>query len=140
MRILVTALIQSIPDFLNVAVFLLFIFIIFAILGVFEYNGILYNRCRLTPDPVGQDLWPINDNITRVCTIDGSGMFSCPAGNYCGNPDRLSSLANEGISDDDQIDYGILNFDNLATSLLTVFSMVTTVGWTPIMLNLMDCD
>jgi len=75
-----------------------------------------------------------------VCSLDGSGIFSCPQGNYCGNPDVLTSFANEGIGDDDQIDYGILNFDNLASSLLTVFSMVTTVGWTPVMLNLMDSD
>lgn len=48
MRKLVSALILSIPNFANVSVFLLFVFVLFSILGLHNYGYIPYNRCRLT--------------------------------------------------------------------------------------------
>jgi len=38
------------------------------------------------------------------------------------------------------INYGITNFDDLASSLLSVFQIISTDGWSVFMFNLMDAD
>ena len=40
----------------------------------------------------------------------------------------------------DYLNYGITNFDNLGTSLLTVFQMITSETWYQQLINLMDVD
>ena len=45
LRKLINALVVVLPDMANVGLFLIFGFIIIAILGVNQYNGLLYNRC-----------------------------------------------------------------------------------------------
>ena len=65
----ISALIQAIPGFLNVVAFLLFIFILFAILGLYQYAGIFDNKCRTTPLPVNSTYWPTDPSLPdRVCT------------------------------------------------------------------------
>mmetsp|Transcript_7401 Transcript_7401/g.6677 ORF Transcript_7401/g.6677 Transcript_7401/m.6677 type:complete len:187 (-) Transcript_7401:164-724(-) len=44
----IQALINSLPGLFNVAVFLLFIISLFAILGLQQFSGVLYFKCRLT--------------------------------------------------------------------------------------------
>ncbi len=46
MRKLIKALINSIPDFTNVIVFIVFVFLLFATVGLHQYNGAFYNACR----------------------------------------------------------------------------------------------
>ena len=122
MKKLVGALIQSLPDFFNVAIFLGFIFILFAILGVHQYNGVLYNRCRYNPEPEGQNFWRQVESIPRVCTKTDSGNYACPEGYYCGNPaDYNINLEYDNVTTNPTINYGITTFDNAAVSLLTVF-------------------
>ena len=67
----VTALIQSIPDFFNVVIFLLFVFILFAILGTHQYNGMFYNECRFSPVPEAPNSWLVDYNVSRVCSKTG---------------------------------------------------------------------
>jgi hypothetical protein len=54
---LILALIKSIPDFANVVVFLIFMFLLFAAFGLHQYNGSYYNACRLSPEPESPDSW-----------------------------------------------------------------------------------
>ena len=61
MRKLVASLKKSIPALVNVVFFLVFIFILFGIMGTANYSGALYARCRIseTPITVGDHLeWP----------------------------------------------------------------------------------
>jgi len=39
MKKLIQALIQSLPDFANVGAFLVYVFILFATMGLHQYNG-----------------------------------------------------------------------------------------------------
>ncbi len=48
------------------------------------------------------------------------------------------SLSSENVSDNQLIDYGFLNFDNLGLWLIQVFRIVTLEGWSQIMYNYMD--
>lgn len=75
MKKLVSALLKSLPDFGNVAVFLLFIFLLFAILGCHQYNGVLYNACRINASPESSHSWAINQTESRVCSPDSTGDF-----------------------------------------------------------------
>lgn len=59
MKKLIQALIHSLPDFANVGTFLVYVFILFAIMGLHQYSGVYYNICRYDQDPVnGTWAWP----------------------------------------------------------------------------------
>ena len=57
MRQLVSALISSLPELGNVTIFLGFVFILFGILGLQQFNGIVYSRCRMTEKPLEDGTW-----------------------------------------------------------------------------------
>jgi hypothetical protein len=80
MKTLIQALIRSIPQFANVVVFLLFMFILFAIIGLHQYNGSFYNACRLQSYPESSTSWEVDVTEGRVCSTSGLGSFICPAG------------------------------------------------------------
>lgn len=70
---------------------MLFIFLLFGILGVQQFKGVFYQRCRETPYPINDTVtglaahWPIDYEVERLCTIDGSGSFQCPKNKEPGN-------------------------------------------------------
>ena len=88
MKRLIGTLLSSLPRLANVVVFILFIFFLFGILGVKLFQGVLYQRCRLTEEPnplTGPNaLWAFDEE--RLCSKDGSGLHECPAGYTCGAP------------------------------------------------------
>lgn len=57
MKKLIAALIQSLPDFANVGIFLVYVFILFATMGLHQYNGSLYNICRYKSEPESEAGW-----------------------------------------------------------------------------------
>lgn len=129
---LLVSLVKSLPDFVHVGVFMIFVFILFATMGVQQYSGMIYNTCRLTPYPDEQRLvWDIDPNIKRACTTSGAGNFECPAGLFCGNIQSYDYLLleNEHIERSEYLNYGITNFDHIGSSLLTVFQMITSETW-----------
>jgi hypothetical protein len=95
MKKLIQALIQSLPDFANVGTFLVYVFVLFATMGLHQYNGVLYNICRYSshPEP-GAEVWayPNTSQFKRVCSQSELGLFTCPDGYYCGNNDEHPEL------------------------------------------------
>lgn len=79
MKKLVSALLQTLPEFANVGMFLVYVFLLFAILGVHLYNGIFYNACRFSPKPESDTEWHIDDSVNRMCSKTGAGVFQCPS-------------------------------------------------------------
>lgn len=72
MRILIGALIKSLPALGNVVIFLSFICLLFAVLGLQLFSGAMYNRCRLTEEPLNMNdptdiHWPINWDVKTLC-------------------------------------------------------------------------
>jgi len=51
MKKLISALINSIPEFANVLTFLIFVLVLFATIGLHQYNGVFYNACRTSSEP-----------------------------------------------------------------------------------------
>jgi len=88
MKRLIGTLLSSLPRLANVVVFILFIFFLFGILGVKLFQGVLYQRCRLTEEPT-----PLTGPNARwefagdqLCAKDASGLHVCPTGLTCGAP------------------------------------------------------
>ena len=80
---------------MNVLFFLMFIFGIFAIFGVNQFNGDLYNRCRtteeiITDEETGEQVWPMVDFEGWLCVTDEScaAQVEEPALKLCGNPGK----------------------------------------------------
>jgi hypothetical protein len=130
MKSLVHTLFKALPDFLNVGVFLLFIFIIFGILGLHEYNGSFYYMCRTTEFPItdssGYRYWPMDSTQTTICSPDGSGEYICNPGTWCGSPvDYGISLDTDNVFSNSNINFGIGTFDNIGKSLILLWQVIT---------------
>ena len=140
MRRLMRSLIKSLPALANVIIFLLFIFMLFGILGIQQYNGSMYYFCRQTDAPVNGE-WAKTPDIERVCTADGLGQFKCPTGSYCGALEEYDiDLNKDNIKNTGFINYGITTFDNIGSGILTIFQIITLEGWVYIMYNHMDSN
>jgi hypothetical protein len=48
------------------------------------------------------------------------------------------SLEVDNVTSWDFIQYGYFNFDNIGTSILSVFRVITLEGWTGVMYNYLD--
>lgn len=135
MRKQISSLLGSLSPMLNAVLFLFFIFLLFGILGVQQFGGTMYNRCRFTEKPV-DGLWPYNEEIDRLCK-EGT----CPEGQFCRSPQDANLPASiDKPIDQVLIDYGVTTFDNILKAMVTVFQMITLEGWTKIMYNLMDSN
>ena len=53
---------------------ILFIYLIFGIIGLHLFRGLMENRCRLTPIPENGK-WLVNENHLKLC-----GYADCPKG------------------------------------------------------------
>ena len=58
MRRLIGSLLSSLPALGNAVLFMLFIFLLFGILGVQQFGGSTYQRCRFTELPNEDGTWP----------------------------------------------------------------------------------
>lgn len=75
---------------------------------------------------------------TAVCSSSHNRL--CPAGSFCNSRyvafDAGYQLDANNLAEDTEIyalNYGITNFDNFFTALLTIFQCITMEGWTKIM-------
>lgn len=73
MRRLISSLLASLPSLGNAVVFMMFVFLLFGILGVQQFGGTFYRRCRITPEkiegPDGNYTWPFDDT-EQLCALD----------------------------------------------------------------------
>ena len=101
MRKLVTTLLKSLPEIGNATVFILFMLILFSILGLQQFTGVIYYRCRTTAEPLNATYWEKSADFPRICSPWGDGLYSCPTGLYCGSPlDYGISLEDDGVYSD----------------------------------------
>jgi voltage-dependent calcium channel L type alpha-1D len=102
---------------LHIALLVLFVIIIYAIIGLELFSGKLHRSCFTNNTDKG--IWEIMDE-PNACGEDG---FECS--NV--GPDYFCKFYWEGPND------GITNFDNFGLSMLTVFQCVTLEGWTDVL-------
>jgi hypothetical protein len=135
----VSSLLDSLPDLANVVVFLLFLVVLFGILGLQLFMGVLENRCRLSSEPQGE-LWPADPKITVLCVEDDDS--TCPEkysfsplfylSLFCRNPSNHDISAQPLETFIPQLNYGYTNFDNIFWAVFTIFQSLTTEGWSSI--------
>ena len=99
LRIIVLALLKSVPLLRDALLVLGFFFLIFAIAGVQMFSGVLKRRC-IDIDTGARHLEDL------MCAPDGGQ--NCPEGYFCG---KMRENPN----------FGVTNFDNLFFSFITVF-------------------
>ncbi|EGR31551.1 hypothetical protein IMG5_107710 [Ichthyophthirius multifiliis] len=131
-KIIVSSLIESLPFLGNVFVFLLFVIIFFGIMGIQLFSDSNEFRCKFTENPIN-GIWETDITIERLCTI-----YKCPENKFCGS-NAIAGLQINNIEKNQQfLNYGYTQFDNLAQSIFTVFQIITTEGWTNILFTLID--
>jgi len=154
MRVITTAMMDSLGDLLNVGMLCLFFFFIFGIIGVQMYNGTMDGVCFIgenaTSRPVGWETmsfqdsfdeencaltnpidWPENSRAELLIS-EGDGRSCAPIvleegaviHRYCG---RMSS--GSGPFSGYGPSYGTGNFDNIGLAVLSIFTAITLEGW-----------
>jgi hypothetical protein len=136
----VKAVVKVLPDLANVGLFLIFTFMLTAMVGVSLYSGMLYNRCSI---PVDYDLYPIRyitDNSSqRACSKTGNGFYLCPENTICGDLTDYNRKPEDVLYDSGSY-MQVANFDNVGTAMLNIFHIFTSDGWNAQMFNLIDID
>lgn len=120
-----------------------FIYVVYAIFGITIWQGALHQRCYRTEKPYqlenGKYQWDTEINFSAIC----SSNFPCgiddgdpdnniaSAQTYCGNKfevrkddGSLYEFDNPNLYVDTEIEelfWGINNFDNLGSAMLTIF-------------------
>merc|ERR1719340_469688 len=106
LQIVMNAILMAIIPLINIALLVLFVIIIYAIIGLELFMGAFHKTCF--------------DEITGDMMEDPSpcgGLFICPNGTECRE-------YWEGPQ------WGITCFDNFGQAMLTVFQCITLEGWT----------
>ncbi len=58
----------------------------------------------------------------------------CPEGTFCGHPQQYHmDDVDDNISSNSRLFYGVISFDNIVLSILTVFQVLIIEGWSDIM-------
>ena len=130
LRMTLYNLIASFPalgkNYLTIALLM----VLYAILGLHMFSGMLENRCRSTKEPVN-GRWDLAENVMKsLC-----GTWKCPEGSYCGNPSDYGIEADVNEYDVIEFNFGITNFDNIIYSMLSVYHFLDSTGWSGITYN-----
>ena len=143
---IISSVIISIPSLVNALLFMCFIFLIFAILGMQVFSGVVYNRCRYPPILVSSisgvakyKAPPINEHI---CKDGKQGTYECPNGSHCVNFYDIPTYFNmndisieafdindEELQSNSWLYYGEFNFDNIVKCVMNVLGFMTIQNW-----------
>jgi len=120
LRVIVTTLFNTLPDLAQVAVVLTFMFLIFGIMGLQLFNGVLRNRC--VDSITGEAL----DDGEYICNPQPTGGGrACPSTAQC-------------LPVGDNLGNGVLHFDDIGHSLLAVYLIADMSGWAEMMYAVQD--
>ncbi|KAL7669231.1 hypothetical protein ACOME3_009896 [Neoechinorhynchus agilis] len=122
LHIVLNSIIRAMIPLLHIALLVLFVIIIYAIIGLELFCGALHKTCY-------------HNTTGEIATLDGEIV-------PCGDKKGYHCNEGEGLVCR-EIDWegpwhGIINFDNFGLSMLTVFQCITMEGWTSIMHKIND--
>lgn len=158
MRVITTAMIDSLGDLLNVGMLCLFFFFIFGIIGVQMYNGTMDGVCFIshnaTDRPIGWENTALNAGFedlfdTENCALTDKRdwpknvhdelLIKEGDGRAC-DPITLESgvvlhrycgrkMYGSGPDEGYGPSYGTGSFDNIGVAVLSIFTAITLEGW-----------
>ncbi|KAJ3602703.1 hypothetical protein NHX12_030452 [Muraenolepis orangiensis] len=115
LQVVLNSIIKAMVPLLHIALLVLFVIIIYAIIGLELFIGKMHATCYL---PGTVDL--IAEDDPAPCAISGHGR-QCPIN---------GTVCREGWHGPNG---GITNFDNFMFAMLTVFQCITMEGWTDVL-------
>ncbi|XP_033192335.1 ca[2+]-channel protein alpha[[1]] subunit D isoform X6 [Bombus vancouverensis nearcticus] len=119
LQVVLNSILRAMIPLLHIALLVLFVIIIYAIIGLELFSGKMHKTCRHN----------VTDAIMDNPIPCGSGGFQC---DNVGPEYYCSRRFWEGPN------WGITNFDNFGLAMLTVFQCVTLEGWTDVLYNIED--
>lgn len=117
LQVVLNSILRAMVPLLHIALLVIFVIIIYAIIGLELFSGKLHRTCFSGDGEMMDDPHPCGD--------DG---FNCTE---LGN-DMVCNLYWEGPNS------GITNFDNFGLAMLTVFQCITLEGWTDMLYYIQD--
>ncbi|XP_076862632.1 voltage-dependent L-type calcium channel subunit alpha-1C isoform X10 [Brachyhypopomus gauderio] len=120
LQVVLNSIIKAMVPLLHIALLVLFVIIIYAIIGLELFMGKMHRTCFFIRD--GQK-GAISEEKPAPCAPNSSAH-----GRHCSPPNITQCYVGwEGPND------GITNFDNFAFAMLTVFQCITMEGWTDVL-------
>nr|XP_037270737.1 LOW QUALITY PROTEIN: muscle calcium channel subunit alpha-1-like [Rhipicephalus microplus] len=118
LQVVLNSILKAMVPLLHIALLVVFVIIIYAIIGLELFSGKLHQTCY--NNATGE----FAEEEPHPC---GESGFVCDAskGHVCRGPW-------------DGPNFGITNFDNFGLAMLTVFTCVTNEGWTGVLYNIND--
>ncbi|KAJ3640022.1 hypothetical protein Zmor_003343 [Zophobas morio] len=122
LQVVLNSILRAMVPLLHIALLVLFVIIIYAIIGLELFSGKMHNTCyNAKTEEIVDDPHPC-----------GASGFNCTEEFIC-------SEFLPGINGTwDGPNAGITNFDNFGLSMLTVFQCITLEGWTDVLYNIQD--
>jgi voltage-dependent calcium channel L type alpha-1D len=134
---------------LHIAMLVLFVIVIYAIIGLELFCGVMHNRCEYRyiekfdenanyNSEVADEWKPLYDiDVPCILSEGGNVMdgYICPT--YSENFPNATIECRPGWEGPFS---GIINFDNIGLSMMTVFQCITMEGWTSILYQIDDAD
>ncbi|CAH0562347.1 unnamed protein product [Brassicogethes aeneus] len=117
LQVVLNSILRAMVPLLHIALLVLFVIIIYAIIGLELFSGKLHMTCY--------------KNSTNE---EMDGAHPCGFGFSCSDLD-VEYVCKDGWEGPNS---GITNFDNFGLSMLTVFQCITLEGWTDVLYNIQD--
>uniref|UniRef100_A0A8C7K7R4 Voltage-dependent L-type calcium channel subunit alpha n=1 Tax=Oncorhynchus kisutch TaxID=8019 RepID=A0A8C7K7R4_ONCKI len=117
LQVVLNSIIKAMVPLLHIALLVLFVIIIYAIIGLELFMGKMHRTCFYSP---------IVEEKPAPCAPNGAH------GRHCSQNATQCMMGWEGPND------GITNFDNFAFAMLTVFQCITMEGWTDVLYWMQD--
>ncbi|XP_078529785.1 voltage-dependent L-type calcium channel subunit alpha-1C isoform X1 [Lissotriton helveticus] len=122
LQVVLNSIIKAMVPLLHIALLVLFVIIIYAIIGLELFMGKMHKTCYSLQE--GYPEVPAEDDPSPCALGTGHGR-QCQNGTTC----RAGW---------DGPKHGITNFDNFAFAMLTVFQCITMEGWTDVLYWMQD--
>uniref|UniRef100_A0A673UKE1 Voltage-dependent L-type calcium channel subunit alpha n=1 Tax=Suricata suricatta TaxID=37032 RepID=A0A673UKE1_SURSU len=114
LQVVLNSIIKAMVPLLHIALLVLFVIIIYAIIGLELFIGKMHKTCFFADSDM------IAEEDPAPCAFSGNGRQCAANGTEC----RSGWVGPNG---------GITNFDNFAFAMLTVFQCITMEGWTDVL-------
>ncbi|XP_016533101.1 voltage-dependent L-type calcium channel subunit alpha-1C isoform X17 [Poecilia formosa] len=120
LQVVLNSIIKAMVPLLHIALLVLFVIIIYAIIGLELFMGKMHKTCKYSNPEAYAEEKP------APCAPDGA------YGRHCTQNGTKCQMGWAGPND------GITNFDNFAFAMLTVFQCITMEGWTDVLYWMQD--
>ncbi|CAL4062820.1 unnamed protein product, partial [Meganyctiphanes norvegica] len=124
LQVVLNAILKAMIPLLNIALLVMFVIIIYAIIGLELFSGALHFTCY--DNETGQMM-----EMPHPCDKAGAGFL-------CENLDTGDGKFYTCRGGWEGPNFGITNFDNFGLAMLTVFQCITMEGWTDMMYYIAD--